>query len=61
MPRALPRSVGVRSKTDEGDPWAASSEEEVAHGASDAEAELREVMGDYWLDAETMRALLDSK
>jgi hypothetical protein len=45
-----------------GDPWAASFVKQFSEEQSaDAERELREAMGDYWLDANAIRSLLASK
>jgi hypothetical protein len=44
-----------------GDPWVASFVKHFPEGTGDVEAELRDVMGDYWLDADAIRALLASK
>jgi hypothetical protein len=42
-----------------GDPWAASFVKDFPAGEdSTAEAEVRRVMGDYWVDAAERRALL---
>lgn len=42
-----------------GDPWAASFVKHVPEdGVSAAEAEVRRVMGDYWVDAAETQALL---
>lgn len=44
-----------------GDPWAATFQKDVPEELADPSAEVRQVMGDYWLDADAMRALLASK
>jgi hypothetical protein len=44
---------------DRGDPWAVEFAKKFEEGVSDPEAELREVMGDYWLGAHEIRELLD--
>ena len=45
-----------------GDPWAASFVKDLPEDrAGDAEAEICAVMGDYWLNAAAIRALLGSK
>jgi hypothetical protein len=42
-----------------GDPWAASFVKDFPEGDEGAaEAEVRRVMGDYWIDAAETRALL---
>ena len=41
-----------------GDPWAAAFRKDVPEGDADPAAEIRLVMGDYWLDADAIRALL---
>lgn len=43
-----------------GDPWAVTYRKWVPRGV-DAEAELRDVMGDYYLTPEDTRSLLDSR
>lgn len=44
-----------------GDPWAVSFRKEVPEEQADPEADLREVMGEYWMTADEIRALLASK
>ena len=44
-----------------GDPWAQTFSKVVPEEGDDPEAELRAIMGDYWLDADAVRNLLDSK
>jgi hypothetical protein len=46
---------------DRGDPWAVTFRKVVPEGEANPEAELHRVMGDYWLDAGSLRTLLDSK
>jgi hypothetical protein len=57
------KALGWREREDvRGDPWAASFVKDFPEErAGDAERELREVMGDYWLDAAEIRSLLASK
>lgn len=53
------KALGWREREDgRGDPWAASF---VKDEARNAEAELRGVMGDYWLDNDAIKELLASK
>lgn len=48
------------TEDDRGDPWVISYEKKVDdQRARDAERELRDIMGDYWIDADGIRALLD--
>jgi hypothetical protein len=44
-----------------GDPWVAAFQRDVDESDPDPTRELREVMGDYWLDSAAMKALLASK
>ena len=44
-----------------GDPWAASFRKDVPEDEPDKSAEIRRVMGDYWVDADAIAALLASK
>jgi len=56
------KALGWREREDgRGDPWAASFTKDVPEGEPDPEAELRAVMGEYWLDADAIKALLASK
>jgi hypothetical protein len=55
-------ALGWRESEDgRGDPWAVEFEKDVSEDERDPEAELREVMGDYWLDADAIKALLTPK
>jgi hypothetical protein len=42
-----------------GDPWAASFNKEVPEEANDPSAEVRAVMGDYWMTADEIRELVN--
>lgn len=57
------KALGWREREDgRGDPWAASFAKDVSEDeARNGEAELRAVMGDYWLDADAIKELLASK
>lgn len=44
---------------DRGDPWVVAFRKEFAETESDPEVELRDVMGEYWLGADKIQALLD--
>jgi hypothetical protein len=44
-----------------GDPWVVSFSKSLPEGDRDPEAELREVMGEYWLDADAIRELLSAR
>jgi len=44
-----------------GDPWAVSFQKQFPEAERDAEAELRRVMGEYWLTAKDIRDLLEPK
>lgn len=44
---------------DRADPWSISFRKDVPEEDADPTAEVRAVMGDYWLDADETRALLD--
>lgn len=44
-----------------GDPWAASFRKDFPEGERDPEAELRQLMDAYWLDADAIAALLASR
>jgi hypothetical protein len=46
---------------DRGDPWAQRFSKVLPDSENDPERELREIMGDYWLDADGIRELLDSR
>ena len=55
-------ALGWRETEDgRGDPWAATFRKDFPEDERDPEAELREVMGDYWLDADAIKVLLASK
>ena len=55
------KTLGWREREDgRGDPWAVSFYKDVPEGEGDPEPELREVMGEYWLDADAIKALLGS-
>jgi hypothetical protein len=55
------KALGWREREDgRGDPWAVSFYKDVPEGEGDPEPELREVMGDYWLDADAIKALAGS-
>lgn len=56
------KALGWSEREDgRGDPWAVTFYKDVPEDEPDAEAELRSVMGDYWLDGEAIKALLASK
>lgn len=46
---------------DRGDPWSAVFRKYLPESDKDPEAELREIMGDYWMSAEDIRAFRASK
>src|SRR5262249_23534464 len=46
-------------ETDRGDPWATSFSKDVPEQETDPAAEVRGVMGEYWLSADEIRELLD--
>jgi len=55
------KALGWQVREDRrGDPWAAGFAKDVPEGESDPQAELRVVMGEYWLDADAIKALLAS-
>jgi hypothetical protein len=41
-----------------GDPWAVAYTKDLPEGTTDPEAELRNVMRDYWVTAEEIKAIL---
>jgi hypothetical protein len=45
---------------DRGDPWVILVAKHVDESEREPEAELRDVMGDYWVDTNRMRELLTS-
>lgn len=53
------KALGWRESEDgRGDPWASSFVKDVPRDqASNADAELRAVMGDFWLDADAIKEL----
>ena len=56
------RALGWREGENRGDPWVVGLlEKEFPDEASATDAELRQVMGDYWLDDDAFKALLGSK
>jgi hypothetical protein len=44
-----------------GDPWVQTFSKSLPDTVNDPEAELRRIMGDYWLDADGIRELLYSR
>jgi hypothetical protein len=57
------RALGWREREDaRGDPWVASYVKDFPESeAHTAEDELRSVMGAFWVDADEIRSLLDSR
>jgi hypothetical protein len=56
------KALGWREGEDgRGDPWAATFVKDMPDDDNDPAAELRAVMGDYWLDADAITGLLASR
>ena len=54
-------ALGFRERPDRGDPWVATFEKDFPQEyAFHAEAQVREAMGDYYMDAGAIRELFES-
>ena len=56
------KALGWREGEDRGDPWVVGVlEKDFPDEASASDADLRQVMGDNWLDDDAVKALLGSR